>query len=101
MDYALGEKISIEVKVRWARFDEMSGSVRWDLIRSHALVRADGETPFTGQLNLDGIEYRGVTLGLKHCFWAACTAAPVASGATPTGTAAITICPIARSLDTG
>ena len=56
------------MKVRWARFDEMSGSVQWDLIRSHAPVRADGETPFTGRLNLDGIEYRGVTLGLKHRF---------------------------------
>ena len=68
VDYALGEKISIGVEVRWARFDEMSDSVQWDLIRSHAPVRADGETPFTSRLKFDGIEYRGVTLGLKHRF---------------------------------
>ena len=68
VDYALGGKTSIGVKVRWARFGEMSDSVTYRLIRSHAPVRADGKTPFTGQLKFDGIEYRGVTLGLRYLF---------------------------------
>ena len=66
VDYAIGDRTSIELKANWARFGNLTQDVAWSVVRSHAPVRADGVTPFTGELMLDGLEYWAVTLGLKY-----------------------------------
>ncbi len=52
----------------WARFGELTEDVVWSIIRSHAPVRADGVTPFSGELTFDSVAYWAVTLGLKYHF---------------------------------
>ncbi len=66
VDYALGERTSIELIGHWARFGELKDDVTWSLIRSHEPVRADGRTPFSGTLALEGFQYGAMTLGLKY-----------------------------------
>ena len=68
VDYAIGERTSIEINTRWTHFGDMTNDVMWSIIRSHAPVRADGVTPFTGELTLDSIRYWAVTVGLKYRF---------------------------------
>ncbi len=68
VDYAVGEGTSIGLGAHWARFGELTQGVTWTFVRSHAPVRADGVTPFSGDVTLDGLEYWAVTLGLKHRF---------------------------------
>ena len=68
VDYALSEKVSLGLKARWARFEDLKDDALWDLIRSHEPVQADGVTPFTSRLEFDDIEYWGVTLALKYRF---------------------------------
>ena len=68
VDYAVGQRTSIGVKARWASFEDMTEDVVWSTIRSHAPVRADGVTPFSGELMVDNLEYWAVTLGLKYRF---------------------------------
>ena len=68
MDYAVGERTSIGINAHWARFGDITEDVVWSIIRSHAPVRADGVTPFSGELTLDSLEYWAVTLELKYRF---------------------------------
>ena len=68
VDYVIGDRTSIGLKANWARFGNLAQDVAWSVMRSHAPVRADGVTPFTGELMLDGLEYWAVTLGLKYRF---------------------------------
>ena len=68
LDHALGERTSFTIKARWTRFADLSGSAVWKMIRSHAPVQADGTTPFTGDLEFDGIGYVGVSAGLRYRF---------------------------------
>ena len=68
VDYAVGERTSIGLNAHWARFGELSQNVTWSIIRSHAPVRADGTTPFTGTARVHSFQYWGVTLGLKYRF---------------------------------
>ncbi len=67
-DHALGDNASFTIKARWSRFDELGGTETWTLIRSHEPVQADGSTPFNSRLDVDGIEYVGVTTGLRYRF---------------------------------
>lgn len=68
LDYALTEKISIGLKGRWARFQNIRHNAVWNRIRGHAPVLADGVTPYRVRIKLDSIEYWGMTLGLKYHF---------------------------------
>lgn len=68
LDYALSEKVSLGIKGRWASFDDLEGDTVWDLIRSHAPVRADGVTPFDSALTFSNLQYWALTAGLKYAF---------------------------------
>lgn len=68
LDHALGERTSFTIKARWTRFADLTGSAVWKMIRSHVPVQADGTTPFTGDMEFDGIEYLGVSAGLRYRF---------------------------------
>ena len=47
---------------------DLADDVEWSVIRSHAPVRADGVTPFTGELTFEGLGYWALTLGMKYRF---------------------------------
>ncbi len=68
LDYALTEQVSVGVKGRWARFQDLDDDDVWDLIRSHRPVQADGVTPFRSTQAFSDIEYWAVTFGLKYHF---------------------------------
>lgn len=68
MDYALGERASIGFTAHWIRFGSLKEDATWSVIRSHAPVRADGVTPFTGELEFDDFTSLVATLGLKYRF---------------------------------
>ena len=68
LDHAPGDRTSFTIKARWTRFADLAGSAVWTLIRSHVPVQADGTTPFTSDLEFDGIGYVGVTAGLRYRF---------------------------------
>ena len=68
LDYALTEKVSIGLKGRWARFQNIRHNAVWNSIRSHAPVLADGVTPYRVRIKLDNVEYWGMTIGLKYHF---------------------------------
>ena len=68
LDYALTERISIGLKGRWARFQNVRHNAVWNSIRSHEPVLADGVTPYRVQIKLDSIAYWGMTIGLKYHF---------------------------------
>lgn len=67
LDMELGEAV-LGLKVRWARFGELTTTTEYDLIRSHPPVQADGVTPFAVDIALGGLGYREVALILKHYF---------------------------------
>ena len=68
IDYELTERVSLGVKARWAWFAPIEEEFVWDLVRSHEPVLADGVTPYTLGLKLDGFQHVGVTFGLKYRF---------------------------------
>ena len=68
VDYAVGERTSIGVGAHWARFGKLTEDVVWSVVRSHEPVRADGTTPFSGEVTFDSLQYWAVTLGLKYRF---------------------------------
>lgn len=67
-DYALTENTSIGAALRWARFEGFEDEATWNLIRSHAPLRADGVTPFDSQLSFEDISYQALTVNLKYRF---------------------------------
>jgi len=67
LDMNLGELL-VGVKVRWGRFQDLSTTTEYDLIRSHAPVQADGVTPFSVDIDLCGLGYREVALVMKYYF---------------------------------
>ncbi len=67
-DFALAEHVSVGLKGRWARFQDLNGNDVWDLIRSHEPVQADGTTPFATRQSFENIEYWAVSVGLKYHF---------------------------------
>lgn len=68
MDYAVGERATIGLTAHWTRFGTLKEDVVWSIVRSHAPVRADGVTPFSGELTFDSFESLVATLGLKYRF---------------------------------
>ena len=68
VDYAVRERTSIGLNAHWARFGELTENVVWSIVRSHEPVRADGTTPFSGEVRIDSFQYWAMTLGLKHRF---------------------------------
>ncbi|MDE2752086.1 MAG: outer membrane beta-barrel protein [Gemmatimonadota bacterium] len=68
VDYALTERASAGVRVRWARFGDLTENTTWNLVRSHAPVQSDGITPFGASLEFGGIGYQAVTVDLKYRF---------------------------------
>ena len=69
VDYALTERVSIGMKGRWTRLDGFTKKSRkWNQIRSHKPVQADGTTPFTSEIKVDDIDHWTVTVGLKYRF---------------------------------
>ena len=68
VDYALTERASAGMRVRWARFGDLAENTTWALIRSHAPVQSDGTTPFGASLEFGGIGYQAVTVDLKYRF---------------------------------
>ena len=68
VDYALSERASAGVRLRWARFGDLRENTTWNLVRSHAPVQSDGITPFGASLEFGGIGYQAVTVDLKYRF---------------------------------
>lgn len=68
IDYAVGERTTIGLVAHWTRFGTLKEDVAWSIIRSHAPVRADGVTPFSGKLTFDSFASLSATLGLKYRF---------------------------------
>lgn len=68
VDYALTERASAGMRVRWARFGDLTENTTWALVRSHAPVQSDGITPFGASLEFGGIGYQAVTVDLKYRF---------------------------------
>lgn len=68
LDYALTERVSIGLKGRWARFQNIRHNAVWNSIRSHEPVLADGVTPYRVRIKLDNVQYWGMTIGLKYHF---------------------------------
>ena len=68
VDYALSERMSVGVALRWARFDDIDHEAVYNVLRSHAGVLADGVTPFNNQLEFSGIGYQTLTVNLKYHF---------------------------------
>ena len=68
VDYALTERTSVGVALRWARFDDIDHEAVYNIVRSHAGVLADGVTPFNNELEFSGIGYRTLTVNLKYHF---------------------------------
>lgn len=68
VDYAVGDRTSLGIHAHWARFGDMTQDVVWSIIRSHTPVRADGVTPFSGEVTFDGLAYWAVTFGMKYHF---------------------------------
>ena len=68
LDYAIGEHTSIGITVHWARLGKIKDDVMWSIVRSHKPVRADGKTPFAGEITLNNFEYLAATVGLKYHF---------------------------------
>ena len=68
LDYALTERVSIGLKGRWARFQNVRHNAVWNVIRDHKPVLADGVTPYRVRIKLDSIAYWGMTIGLKYHF---------------------------------
>lgn len=68
LDYALTEQVSIGLKGRWARFQNIRHNAVWNKIRSHEPVLADGVTPYRVRIKLDNVQYWGMTIGLKYHF---------------------------------
>ena len=68
VDYALSERASAGVRLRWARFGDLRENTTWNLVRSHAPVQSDGITPFGASLEFGGIGFQAVTVDLKYRF---------------------------------
>ena len=67
-DYALTDRTSVGVKVRWAQFDDFKDRAAYDQVRNHEPVHVDGVTPFVDQVRMDNLEYWAVTVGFKRQF---------------------------------
>ena len=68
VDYALGERTSLGVALRWTTFDDIDHEAVYNLLRSHAGVLADGVTPFKNELEFSGIGFRALGVSLKYHF---------------------------------
>ena len=68
VDYALSERTSLGVALRWARFDDVDHEAVYNVVRSHAGVLADGVTPFNNELEFSGVGYQALTVNLKYHF---------------------------------
>ncbi len=68
VDYALSERTSLGVALRWTRFDDIDHEAVYNVVRSHAGVLADGVTPFNNELEFSGIGYQALTVSLKYHF---------------------------------
>ena len=51
---------------RYARYRDVRKQGKWDLVRSHAPVLADGTTPATFDLVLSGIVFYAVTVSFVY-----------------------------------
>ena len=68
VDYALSERTSLGVMLRWVSFDDIEHEAVYDLLRSHAGVLADGVTPFNNELTFSDFGYQALTVNLKYHF---------------------------------
>ena len=67
VDYALGDDLSVDAKVRWTRFSGFDqDDVSWTKIRDHAPVQADGVTPLTSDFKVEDTDNWIFTIGLKY-----------------------------------
>ena len=70
VDYAFTEATSLGLKGRWVTFESFKGDgVVWDPLRSHVPnLRMDGSEPVSGAIEIDDVEFFGVSLNLKYHF---------------------------------
>ena len=68
IDYALSDHTSLGVALRWARFDDVDHEGVYNIVRSHAPVRADGVTPWNYEVEFSGLGYQALTVNLKYHF---------------------------------
>lgn len=60
------QRFSIALRGRYARYRDVRKQGKWDLVRSHAPVLADGNTPATFDLVLSGIVFYAVTISFVY-----------------------------------
>ena len=64
--FETNDRFSIALRGRYARYGDVRKPEKWDLVRSHAPVLADGRTPATIDLVLSDIEYYSVTISFLY-----------------------------------
>lgn len=62
------ERFSIALRGRYTRYRDVQKPGKWDLLRSHAAVLADGRTPATFDLVLGDIAFYAATVSLVYGF---------------------------------
>lgn len=60
------DRFSIALRGRYARYGDVRKPGKWDQLRSHAPVLADGNTPATFDLVLSGIVFYAVTISFMY-----------------------------------
>ena len=60
------DRFSIALRGRYARYRDVRKTGKWDLVRSHASVLADGTTPATFDLVLSGIVYYSASISFMY-----------------------------------
>ena len=64
--FEANERFSIALRGRFARYRDVRKPGKWDLVRSHAPVLADGRTPATFDLALADIAFYAVTISFVY-----------------------------------
>lgn len=64
--YEANERFSIALRGRYARYGDVRKPGKWDQVRSHAPVLADGNTPATFDLVLSDIVFYAVTISFVY-----------------------------------
>ena len=68
-DYALTDRVSLGVRVRWVNYASFSDDVVWDPLRSHEPnLRRDGSEPMEGWLTSRDVAMFDISMNLKYAF---------------------------------
>ena len=69
MDYLLNDRVTLGLKLRWAKFGEFKDDGNpWDRLRSHDSLTGPGGEPIVYSVETDDIQFWGLSLALKYRF---------------------------------